>query len=137
MFVNPNTTDSFFTVDIPLQPIEPGAAIVLKNIFFDVNKYDLKPASISELDKVVLLLNDNPKLHIQISGHTDNVGQRAVNLQLSNNRAKSVTQYLISKGIQAGRLIAKGYGDTKPLASNDTESGKSLNRRTELNVVSN
>ncbi len=132
-----NTTDSFFTVDIPLQPIEPGAAIVLKNIFFDVNKFDLKPASLSELDKLVALLNDNPKLHIQISGHTDNVGQQPVNLQLSNSRAKAVTQYLISKGIQAGRLVAKGYGDTKPVASNDTESGKSLNRRTELNVVSN
>ncbi|MFT3910586.1 MAG: OmpA family protein [Ferruginibacter sp.] len=132
-----NTPDSFFVVDIPLQPIEPGAAIVLKNIFFDVNKSELKPASASELDKVVILLNDNPKLAIQISGHTDNVGKDADNLTLSLNRSKSVINYLISKGVNPKRLTSKGFGATKPIANNDTEEGRSQNRRTELNVVSN
>lgn len=132
-----NTPDSFFVVNIPLQPIEAGAAIVLKNIFFDVNKSELKPASTSELDKVVILLNDNPKLTIQISGHTDNVGKDADNLTLSVNRSKSVINYLISKGVNAKRLTSKGFGATKPIAKNDTEEGRSQNRRTELNVVSN
>ena len=132
-----DTPDSFFVVNIPLQPIEPGAAIVLKNIFFDVNKAELKPASLSELDKVVSLLKENPKLTIQISGHTDNVGKDADNLTLSLNRAKSVTTYLSSKGIDLKRLTSKGFGATKPIAKNDTEEGKSMNRRTELNVLSN
>lgn len=132
-----NTTDSFYTVDIPLQPIEAGAAIVLKNIFFENNKSELNPASITELDKVVSLLNDNPKLTIQISGHTDNVGKSTDNLTLSLNRAKSVTAYLVSKGINTKRLIPKGFGATAPVAGNDTEEGRSKNRRTELNVLSN
>lgn len=132
-----NTPDSFFIVDIPLQPIEAGASIVLKNIFFDVKKFELKTASVSELEKVAALLNENPKLMIQISGHTDNVGSDADNLTLSLNRAKAVTAYLTGKGIAGKRLTYKGYGATKPIASNDTEQGKALNRRTELNVVSN
>lgn len=132
-----NPTDSSFTADIPLQPIEPGASIVLKNIFFDVNKFQLKPESMPEIDKVVSLMNDNPKLVIQISGHTDNVGKETDNLALSLNRAKSVTAYLLSKGIDTKRIISKGFGATKPVASNDTETGRSLNRRTELSITSN
>ncbi|MBS1742167.1 MAG: PD40 domain-containing protein [Bacteroidetes bacterium] len=132
-----NLADSFFVVDIPLQPIEAGAAIVLKNIFFDNNKSALKPASLIELDKVVGLLTDNPKLTIQISGHTDNVGKEADNLTLSLNRAKSVTNYIISKGIDAKRITSKGFGAAKPVAGNETEEGKAMNRRTELNVISN
>lgn len=132
-----NTPDSFFVKDIPLQPIEAGAVIVLKNIFFDVNKWELKPASLIELNKLVALLSENPKLTIQISGHTDNVGKDADNLALSLNRAKAVTAYLMSKGIEGKRLTSKGFGATKPVASNDTEEGKSQNRRTELNVISN
>lgn len=135
--IGTSPSDSFLTVNIPLQPIAAGASIVLKNIFFDSNKSNLNPESMNELDKVVALMNENPKLRIQISGHTDRVGRREDNLILSENRAKAVLQYLVSKGIPAGRLQSKGYGDSKPLASNDTEQGKSLNRRTELNVVSN
>lgn len=130
-------TDSFFIVDIPLQPIEPGASIVLKNIFFQTKQFSLQPSSMGELDKLVALMMENPKLRIQISGHTDNVGKKEDNLTLSLNRAKSVAAYLTGKGIEAARIISKGFGDSKPVASNDTEQGKSLNRRTELNVVSN
>jgi outer membrane protein OmpA-like peptidoglycan-associated protein len=129
--------DSVYNKDIPLQPIEPGAVIVLKNIFFDTKKFDLKQESIVELDKVVVLLNDNPKLKILITGYTDNVGIAKDNLLLSNNRAKTVVTYLLSKGIIQPRLTYKGFGATKPLADNKTETGKAINRRTELSVISN
>jgi outer membrane protein OmpA-like peptidoglycan-associated protein len=130
-------SDSIFNKDIPLQPIEAGAVVVLKNIFFDTKKFILKPESITELDKVVTLLNDNPKLKIQINGHTDTIGMIKDNLLLSNNRAKAVMGYLLQKGIAAARVTAKGFGSTKPIADNKTEFGKAQNRRTELSVVSN
>ena len=130
-------TDSVFIVNIPLQPIEKGASIVLKNIFFETGKFELQNESKSELDKLVALLNDNPNLKIQIDGHTDNVGQQKDNLALSNNRAKSVVGYLLSKGINQQRLSYKGFGATKPVADNNTEAGRAQNRRTELSVTGN
>lgn len=134
--ITPNT-DSVFIVNIALQPIEKGASIVLKNIFFETGKFDLQNESKSELDKLVELLNDNPNLKIQIDGHTDNVGQQKDNLELSNNRAKSVVGYLLSKGINQQRLSFKGFGATKPVADNNTETGRAKNRRTELYVTGN
>ena len=127
--------DSTYEKNIPLQPIEANATLVLKNIFFDVNKFDLQPASQAELDKLVQLLTDNPGLRIEISGHTDNIGKPADNLVLSNNRAKAVVDYLVSKNISAARLVAKGYGETKPIADNKSEEGRSRNRRTEMKVL--
>ena len=103
----------------------------------DTKKFDLKPESIAELDKLVLLLNDNPKLKIEIDGHTDNIGLAKDNLTLSNNRAKAVVDYLSAKGIVITRLIYKGFGAAKPIADNTTDTGKSQNRRTELSVISN
>ncbi len=132
-----NTSDSVFNKDIPLQPLESGAAIVLKNIFFDSKKFDLKPESIAELDKIVVLLNDNPNLKIEIDGHTDNVGIDKDNLLLSNNRAKTVVNYLLSKGVANTRLSYKGFGASKPIGDNTTDAGKAQNRRTELFVISN
>jgi outer membrane protein OmpA-like peptidoglycan-associated protein len=129
-------TDSVFNIDIPLQPIEANATIVLRNIFFDVNKFDLKPASTSELDKLAALLLDNPTVRIQLSGHTDNVGKAEDNLVLSNNRAQAVVKYLVAHGIDPQRLTFKGYGATQPVAGNDTEEGRAKNRRTELKVIS-
>ncbi|MEO7767883.1 MAG: OmpA family protein, partial [Ferruginibacter sp.] len=130
--------DSFFTADIPLQPIEAGAAIVLKNIFFDSKKTELKPESIVELNKVIQLMNDNPKLKILITGHSDDVGKPADNLLLSNGRAVAVTKYLLaSRQIAKERIQSNGMGATKPIADNSTENGKALNRRTELSVISN
>ena len=128
--------DSTYEKDIPLQPIEVNASIVLKNIFFETNKFQLDPKSQAELDKIIQLLTDNPTLKIEISGHTDNVGKPSDNLSLSNNRAKSVVTYLIGKGIASQRLVAKGYGETKPVAGNTTEEGRAKNRRTELKVIS-
>ncbi|WEK35816.1 MAG: OmpA family protein [Candidatus Pseudobacter hemicellulosilyticus] len=128
--------DSVYAIDIPLQPIETNASIVLNNIFFATNKYDLQPASTSELDKLYVLLRDNPTLIIQINGHTDNVGKAEDNLVLSNNRAQAVVNYLVNKGIAQQRLSFKGYGATLPIAGNDTEAGRAQNRRTELKVLS-
>ncbi|MEP7107666.1 MAG: OmpA family protein [Ferruginibacter sp.] len=136
--LNDRTIDSVFTANIPLQPIEAGAAIVLKNIFFDSKKTELKPESIVELDKVIQLMSDNPRLKILISGHTDIVGKPEDNLLLSNGRALSVIRYLLaSRQIAKDRLQSKGLGATKPIADNSTEQGRSLNRRTELSVISN
>jgi outer membrane protein OmpA-like peptidoglycan-associated protein len=132
-----NNTDSAFIVNIPLQPIEKGAAIVLKNIFFETGKFELQPQSRSELDKLVALLNDNPNLKIQIDGHTDNVGQEKDNLLLSNNRAKAVVDYLLSKAINTLRLTYKGFGSARPVADNSSQQGKALNRRTELSITGN
>jgi outer membrane protein OmpA-like peptidoglycan-associated protein len=128
--------DSVYEKDIPLLPIEVNASIILKNIFFETKKFQLDPKSQTELDKIVQLLNDNPTLKIEISGYTDNVGNPSDNLSLSNNRAKSVVSYLIGKGIASQRLVAKGYGETKPISDNTTEEGKAKNRRTELRVIS-
>ena len=132
-----NNSDSAFIVNIPLQPIEKGATIVLKNIFFETGKFDLQNESKSELNKLVNLLNDNPNLKIQIDGHTDNVGQEKDNLLLSTNRAKAVVGYLLSKAINTQRLTYKGFGSSKPVANNTTEAGKALNRRTELSITGN
>ncbi|HEX5652838.1 MAG TPA: OmpA family protein, partial [Chitinophagaceae bacterium] len=128
--------DSIYEKNIPLQPLEANASVVLKNIFFDVNKYELKPESQVELDKLVQLLAENPSLKIEISGHTDNAGKPADNLVLSNNRSKAVVNFLVSKGIVPARLLAKGYGETRPVAENKTEEGRALNRRTEMKVIS-
>ncbi|MBS4066761.1 MAG: OmpA family protein, partial [Chitinophagaceae bacterium] len=128
--------DSAYNINIGLTPIEVNASIVLKNIFFDTKKAELKPESLIELDKVVQLLKENPTLKIEISGHTDNVGKPADNLLLSNNRAKSVINYLLYKGVAFNRLSSKGFGETQPIANNTTEDGRAQNRRTELKVLS-
>ena len=128
--------DSTYEKNIPLQPIEANATVILKNIFFDVNKFELKPESQVELDKLVQLLNENSTIKIEIGGHTDNVGKPADNLVLSNNRAKEVVNYLIGKNIAASRLTSRGYGETKPVGDNKTDEGRTMNRRTEVKVVS-
>lgn len=130
------TPDSVYNIDIALQPIEANAMVILKNIFFDTRKYDLKPESTSELDKIVMLMRDNPTLKIMISGHTDNVGKNDDNMLLSNNRAQAVVKYLTNKGVSAQRLSFKGFGATQPVADNNSEDGRAKNRRTELKVIS-
>ncbi len=131
-----HSTDTIYTINIPLIPIEVNASIVLQNIFFDTKQSVLKPESMIELDKVIQLLKDNPTIKIEIGGYTDNVGKPADNLVLSNSRAKSVINYFLYKGIPIARLTSKGFGETKPLADNKTEKGRSKNRRTELKVLS-
>jgi outer membrane protein OmpA-like peptidoglycan-associated protein/Tfp pilus assembly protein PilF len=124
-----------YRLDIQLQKLRPGATIVLNNVFFETNKFDLLPASMIELNRLVTLLQQNPEKKIEIGGHTDNVGSDEANLNLSNQRAASVVAYLVKKGIAADRLAAKGYGETLPIATNDTDAGRAKNRRTEFKVV--
>ena len=121
--------------NIPLRRPEIGETFVLRNVFFDFDKSILKNESHIELDKLVAYLSSNQNLKIEIGGHTDNQGNDDYNMNLSLQRAKSVYNYLISKGISADRMSYKGYGETKPIATNDTEEGRQLNRRTEFKVV--
>ena len=135
--IAPNQSDSAYLIDIALQPIMVNANIILKNIFFDVNSYILKPQSQVELSELVQLMKDNPNLSIQINGHTDDVGKPKDNLLLSENRARAVVNFLATKSIGLKRLSFKGWGDSQPLADNKTEAGRARNRRTELKVVGN
>jgi outer membrane protein OmpA-like peptidoglycan-associated protein len=120
--------------DLFLVPIEIGQVVRLNNIFFESGKATLKPESFEELDRVVKLLTDNPTMEIDLAGHTDNVGTDEANQQLSDDRSKAVYDYLTSKGILASRLSTKGYGETKPIDTNDTEDGRSKNRRVEFTI---
>ncbi len=124
-----------FLMDVPLQPIDTGSTVELKNVFFETAKFDLKPESKVELNKLVSFLNLNKTLRIQLNGHTDNVGDKKLNQVLSQNRAKSVYDYLIVNGIDPKRLAFKGYGDTQPKVKNDSDANRAINRRTEFKVI--
>ena len=124
-----------YEIEVLLEPIAANSKITLNNVFFDFDKNELKQESFVELDKLADLLKKNPTVKIEISGHTDNKGDKKYNLTLSQKRAESVVNYLVQKGIAAARLVAKGYGDTMPIAPNDTEENKAKNRRTEVKVL--
>jgi outer membrane protein OmpA-like peptidoglycan-associated protein len=109
--------------------------IILKNVFFETASAALLPSSKTELNDLAALLKSQPKLKIQLNGHTDSEGEEAANLDLSQRRAEAVRQYLIQSGIQPERLRAQGYGESKPIASNDTPDGRRQNRRTEFVVI--
>jgi len=123
--------------DIALKPIRTGESIVLNNVFFEFNKFDLKDESHVELGKVISFMKKNPSVHVEISGHTDNVGGKQYNQTLSEKRSRSVYDYLVQNGLSADRLSYKGYGDSKPIAENTTEQGRAKNRRTEFMVTGN
>lgn len=123
-------------LDIPMQPLQVGEKVVMRNIFFETDKFDLLPESKSELGKLIGFLMKNATMSIEIGGHTDSEGTETHNNQLSQNRAKAVYDYLISNGVEAGRLTFKGYGETMPISSNDTPEGRANNRRTEFKVMS-
>lgn len=124
-----------FLMDVPLQPIKKGANIVLKNIFFETGSYELKPQSMVELKRVVSFLNENSTIKVEIGGHTDNVGDDKSNQLLSENRAKSVFEYLVHQKVQEERLSYKGYGEEKPIRSNNDAKGRARNRRTEFKII--
>lgn len=124
------------TYDFSLKKVEIGHSVILKNIFFDSGKSSLKKESINELNKLYSLLIDNPQIKIEVGSHTDNVGGEEANKKLSDNRSAAVIKYLEEKGISHERLKAKGYGENKPIAKNDTPEGKSENRRTEFKILS-
>ena len=132
--------------DVELKKIEVGESIILRNIFFDLDKYTLRPESVNELERLVKLMNDNPTLRIEISGHTDTRGSSSHNQELSANRAKAVVDYLVDHGIDASRLESAGYGESKPLISDaqitdmptksQKEEAHQSNRRTEFKILS-
>ena len=126
--------DNNFNLKIELEAIKSGTKFTLRNILFETDSYMLQPESEAELDRLVDFLKTNPNLSVIIEGHTDNQGSTAHNQKLSENRAASVLNYLVEKGIAKSRLSSKGFGDTMPIASNDTEKGRSLNRRTEVEL---
>jgi outer membrane protein OmpA-like peptidoglycan-associated protein len=124
------------TKPITLQKPEVGKKIVLKNIFYDFDKANLRMESMSELTRVLEVLNEMPALKIEVSSHTDSKGSDEYNNKLSQARAQSVVDYLVSKGVKPDRVIAKGYGKAQPVATNETEEGRQLNRRTEFRILS-
>lgn len=123
--------------EICLDKIDIGSTIVLNNVFFDVNKSTLRKESEIELDKLFDILSKNPKIKIEVAGHTDSDGDTQANLMLSDARAHAVKDYLIAKGISADRIIYVGHGEDKPVAPNDTPENKQLNRRTEIKILAN
>lgn len=122
--------------EIKLAKMAEGVKIVLRNIFFDYGKSTLRPESSGELDRLLKLLTDAPTVKIEISGHTDNKGTKAINKPLSENRAKAVVAYLVKNGIAADRLTSAGYADEQPITDNKTEDGRQQNRRVEFKVLS-
>lgn len=131
---NLNATNTF-NKDVALAPIGKGEKMVLSNVFFATGSHDLMKESETELNKLVQFLQNNPTLKLEIQGHTDNVGKDADNLELSNQRAKAVVDFLVQAGIDKTRLTSKGYGATQPIAPNDTEEGRAQNRRTEFHIT--
>ena len=123
--------------DVRLQKLHVGFATVLKNIYFDSDKATFKMNSYRELSNLARLMKQNASYRIEIAGHTDNVGSDKYNLKLSHRRSMAVVNYLISRGVDASRVVAQGYGESKPMASNDDEKeGRELNRRSEFIILS-
>lgn len=121
--------------EVKLSKPEAGAKIILNNVFFDSGKADLRPESATELQRLVQLMRRLPKLKVEVSGHTDNVGNESINQKLSENRAAAVRNFISGQGIEAARLTAKGYGSAKPLGNNATAEGRQQNRRTEFVIT--
>lgn len=122
-------------VNVFLDKVTVGATSVLKNIFFEFDKFDLQDKSITELEKMVRFLTENPQVKVEISGHTDNDGSPAYNFKLSQNRAQSVANHLIQQGIDLKRISQKGYGADHPIKPNDSEENKQANRRIEFKIL--
>ncbi len=127
--------DKPLVLNIELQPIRKDASVVLNNIFFEFDKFELQEKSKAELNEVVLFLKNNPTIKIEIGGHTDNSGIEAYNQQLSLKRAVSVGTYLKNNGIITERVKEKGYGSQKPLKTNDSEENRRFNRRIEFKIL--
>lgn len=123
--------------DFTLRPLKEKATLVLNNIFFDYNSDTIKPESYDELNSLTQVMIENPRMIIEISGHTDSTGSREYNIELSKRRALAVKKYLTRKNIASSRVNIAGYGDSRPIASNSTEKGRSMNRRVEFTVMKN
>ena len=134
-------TDVTYDTLLVLEKIEKNKVFVLENIYYDFNKYDIRPDAAQELDKLVTILEDNPHIKIELSSHTDSVDTERYNLMLSQKRAESAVEYIVSQGIDPARLLAKGYGESRPIAPNtnpdgtDNPEGRQKNRRTEFRII--
>lgn len=124
-----------YRLNVMLQPIKFGEKVVLKNIFFETGSFELLEESKAELEKLRSFMVSNPNIMVEIGGHTDNVGKPEDNITLSQNRARAVFVYLTKNGIVNSRITYKGYGETIPIATNETAEGRALNRRTEFTVL--
>jgi outer membrane protein OmpA-like peptidoglycan-associated protein len=134
-----NIPDSFsgevYSLNAGLIKVKVGKKVVLNNILFQTGKSILTTSSYSELERLLGILNDNPQMKIEISGHTDNTGSLPLNLKLSEDRAKAVVEYLAQKGIDRTRLEYKGFGPQQPIADNATADGRTKNRRVEFKIL--
>lgn len=130
-----NWTSDVYTLNIDLIKIKLGKKVVLKNILFQTGKSILTTESYTELDRMVNIMGENAQMKIEISGHTDNTGSEALNLKLSEARAKTVVDYLVHKGINSSRMQFKGYGSSQPISENTTAAGRSKNRRVEFKIL--
>jgi flagellar motor protein MotB len=135
MFEGQHTVKAPYIKKINLSPVKVGEKMQLSNVFFEVDSWKLKKESMAELDNLVSLLTDNKDVVVEIDGHTDSTGSAEYNLTLSEKRALSVVNYLISKGISANRLKYKGFGNSAPIGDNLTVEGRQLNRRTEAKII--
>lgn len=128
--------DEFFTEPFWVNvKFDPPRKYRLDKVYFDIDKASLRSDSYQELAELLSYLQRHEEIRVEIAGHTDNTGTAAHNLQLSQARAETIVKWLIAKGIKAGRLQAKGYGAGQPVAENDTEKGRQLNRRTEVRIL--
>ncbi len=123
-----------FTLQLHMK-YEPSKVFTLDNVYFDVDKATIKPESYKQLDELVELMKLKKGMEIEIAGHTDNTGSKEHNMELSQRRAEAVKQYLVKKGISPKRIKATGYGDTQPIATNDTPEGRAKNRRIEVRIT--
>lgn len=124
-----------YNLDISLIKVKVGKKIVLNNILFETGKSVLTKSSYEEIDRLLSILEENPKMKIEISGHTDKTGSEPLNFKLSENRAKAVVDYLVQKGISSSRLEYKGFGSLQPVADNATAAGRTKNRRVEFKIL--
>jgi len=123
-----------FTLQLNMK-YEPSKVFTLDNVYFDVDKATIKPSSYKQLDELVELMKLKKGLEIEIAGHTDNTGSKEHNMKLSQQRAEAIKNYLVRKGISPKRIVAKGYGDSEPIATNDTPEGRAKNRRIEVRIT--
>lgn len=134
---NSKTLKDPFEIEIRLQPVKIGAEMNLYNIYFDTDSFKILSQSEPELQKLVSFLKNNSKLKVEVQGHTDKSGDTKRNQQLSELRAKSVLDYLVLKGVEDSRMKSLGFGDKLPIATNETEGGRKLNRRTTVKIIGN
>ncbi len=130
-----NEGEFFSEKSVVMIQFEPGKTFLLNNVYFDTGKATLKASSNAELNDLVEYMKLKPTVKIEIAGHTDSVGDDESNMKLSQDRAQAVKDYLVRKGVAAKRVVAKGYGETRPVASNDTPEGRQKNRRTEVVIL--